>query len=144
MVRARLSLAGLLLAACSPRGPQLSERPMPAELTVTQSVYAAVQAYFARPEDATAEVFQVVFIGVDPSDLPPEAQVTSDTRCPRPLSAGYMISPDHLRLTADSLGASLRVMVCGTGRGGAVGELEMRRRPGRMWTVWRWEVLEVG
>jgi hypothetical protein len=137
-----LCLVGFLGGACVAARPQLSERPMPSQLTSTQAALEAVLEYLAPSSNGEAGRVRAVFIGIDPSDLPPGSAVGSDARCPRPIEAGYLIEPRDLHVSADSLGMTMRLFLCspGPGRGGAEGHMELRRRPGRIWTVWRWEV----
>jgi hypothetical protein len=136
----RLWVSGPLLAACSLGRPQLSELPVPEQLTLRQAAFAVVQAYVTEPSHRLSSTGAVAWLGIDAAELPPGSVVTADSACPRPPSAPAVLRPRQVRLAPDSLRMTVHLMVCGAGRGGRLGEMELRRRPGRMWTVWRWQL----
>ena len=135
--RAWLCLPVLLVAACYPSGPQLSEQPFPRDLSVIQGAFVAIETYLAHPRDGPADSIPVTFYGIVAGELPPGSRVTMNPWCP---AAGIWVWPRSMTFTSDSLRMVVQLETCAAGGAVDDGQMELRRRPNRMWSVWRWEI----
>ena len=136
-------LAVLSATACHPR---LSRSPMPVNRTLAQAALDLVwQAFAATPGGSGKDSTSIVFVGVPAADLPPGARVVPDSELGshRALffdASGIQFSGDSLRVFIHfSVGYRSALTYRHPCR--PFYTLELRRRPGYSWTVWRGDVM---
>ena len=137
--RKTLVLVMLGLPACVPGvfTPRLSSAPLAPNDTVVGAGYRAIWQYFRQSSMAEGiDSNQVVFAGVSARDLPAALPVTSR---PDTLEGPHvLLEPGPLQLSSDSLAASVFLAAGWAPRWGQSGTMELRRRAGCRWTIWRW------
>ena len=136
-------LAVLSVTACHPR---LSRSLMPVTLTLTQAALDLVwQPFAATPGGSGKDSTSIVFVGVLAADLPPGARVVPDSELGS--HRALFFDASGLQFSGDSLRVFIHLSV---GYRSALTyrhpcrpsyTLELRRRPGYRWTVWRGDVV---